>query len=160
MQNFKQRLDALIAEEFAEQLRLNTEAEAAGEGPAVVPAEVADELMAACTAAILDHAAKFPTALRPYTFHAEGARFGAKILSHGIEQGAVEPETLAVEFTNALSFEAEVHVLFQLIGACVDLESDGPSRHGKRVLLELTDVMGADYAQAFYRFAVLYTKVV
>jgi len=85
---------------------------------------------------------------------------GAEAINTVIAEGLVEPETVASDFTGGLSFESKAHVLFQLLGECLDLDADGPSRHGKAMLLELTDVMGPDYAQAFYRFAVMYTKLV
>jgi hypothetical protein len=58
-----------------------------------------------------------------------------------------------------LTMEAQVNLLFQIIGSGVDLENDKPNQHGKLLAMEIAEVMGPDYMQGFYRLVVLATRL-
>lgn len=88
------------------------------------------------------------------------AEIGAHALSTAIAGGLIEPEAYAAEFIGALSPEAQLHVFFQIVGQWLDGERDDVSKAGKVALIGLEEVMGPDYAQALYRFAVRFTRTV
>lgn len=50
-------------------------------------------------------------------------------------------------------------LLMQFLRDCVDPDADRLSRDGKMAALEFSEILGPDWAQVFYRFAVLVTKL-
>jgi len=71
----------------------------------------------------------------------------------------LEPTDFSSYITGKLSIDAQAHLLFQIIGAGVDLENDKPNTHGKLLAMSIAEVMGPDYMQGFYRLVVLATKL-
>ena len=71
----------------------------------------------------------------------------------------IELPTFASYVTNKLTMEAQVHLLFQIIGNGIDIETDNVNRHGKELAMSIAEIMGPDYMQGFYRMVVLATKL-
>ena len=154
MENFETELRAMIRAFISDAVTQPPEDES----------EICDALdlvMKICTEELLRVESIYTGWARPASFYQVGADFGVEMLSRAIAAGLYEAETHAAEFVGKLSPEARTHVFFQLLGACFTPDEGGElTREGKRMLLDLTEVMGSDYAQGLYRFAVRYTKLV
>jgi len=71
----------------------------------------------------------------------------------------IEMTTFASYVTSKLTMEAQVHLLFQIVGNGINLETDNVNRHGKELAMQIAEIMGPDYMQGFYRMVVLATKL-
>ena len=100
-----------------------------------------------------------PGAVRPFTGHCQIAKLGAEAIFLGIASGAVEPDEYAAAFTQALDTHTKAHVLFKLLGECLNPDTDQLTKAGRVMVPELFDVMGRHYAESLHRFSALYTKL-
>jgi len=76
-----------------------------------------------------------------------------------VAEGEVcEPEEFFHTFA-CLSGEAFGHLLLQVIGSHTDHGTEALKASGKKLAVDVADILGPDHAQALYRFAVLVTKL-